>query len=150
MALGVTQGVATRGTTTSITVGYEPMALIAFATGTTTIDTSPAEYALSTGYTDFTNARCIDIAILDNDTSSSGNNAYRGQSTTSFVQWISSTTGAILASGSSTKAIVGGGPNWTITFTWTGTGAYLVPYLVLGGTDVTNVAVGDFLTPTSI
>ena len=131
-------------TTVSHSFGTTPLAIIMWTTGqTTTGSDSAANASFSFGFSDATNFRSIGWASDDNVGTTNCGKAFR---TDRIVEVFSNGT-------PTTVRYVN---DWNPTTTnfdvvWDGTpaAAYLVSYIIIGGTDVTNVIVGTHTLDTA-
>lgn len=134
----------TGSATTTVTTGFQGKAVIFWATsGTANTDVTAGNAGWSIGFSDGTNHRCIAWA---------GDNAV---ATTNVIKSLRTASALDVYSdgdASDSRRITGVTFNATdITLTWSAApiGAYLVGYILLGGSDITNVLVGHDLMPTA-
>lgn len=124
-------------------VGFEPKALILFATGNTAEDTIRVHSEVMCGFTDGTNEKSLATASEDNLGTS---DAFRYANSDKTFTWINPTTGAILAECDLTSFDSDG---FTLNWTTNDANAILIKYIAIGGTDITDVEVGSFFADTS-
>lgn len=149
MALEVARGILNAaGATQTITTGFftPPKFAIFVVVGATVAASGAAPalttgQALSVGFTDFTNHRCHSCAATHGATSATLDVSRYAQDNAKCIHIISPAGVTVL---SGVAALSGN----NVVITWTGTvGSRLVEYLIFGGTDITNVTLGGFLSP---
>lgn len=140
MALSVITGqfaANTGSATTTVSSTFQGKAIILWTTGQTANGSDAAANAMfSIGFSDGTNHRCIAWASDDNVATTNVGKTLR---TTAAVE--------ILSNGTPTSVRTATGVSFgasSFDITWDGTpaAAYLVGYMLLGGSDITNVKVG--------
>lgn len=123
----------------TISVGFTGKAVILWATLNTAEDSTAADGVMAFGISDGTTHFSVCSAVQDNQATS---NANRYHQNAALV--LTDNTGAKIVAAT---AVSFSGSNMTITWDWVGGGtAYLIHYLVLGGTDLTNVKVMNSFT----
>lgn len=129
--------------TNTISCGFAPKAVILWATLNTSQDTFLGGLSLSFGFSDGTTQYCAAIAVEDGAATSDANRYHHNAAS---VVVLNSADGALLIAGSVSFS----GNDVVITWTTNTTTAYLIHYLVLGGSDLTNAKViNTFVASTS-
>lgn len=128
----------TGSATTTVTTGFQGKAVILWATsGTANTDTTRGTAGWSKGFSDGTNHRCIAWAGDDNVATSNVGRTIRTASALDIL-----TDGTPTSARRVTGVAFNATPNMVITWDGTPAAAYLVGYMLLGGSDITNVLVG--------
>lgn len=141
MALSVETGqfaANTGSATTTVTTGFQGKAVILWGTnGTANTDATNGNAGFSIGFSDATNHRCIAWA---GDSGVSTTNVGKTCRTDSAVDIL--TAGTPTSARRVTGVAFNSTPNMVLTWDGTPAAAYLVGYILIGGSDVTNVKVG--------
>jgi hypothetical protein len=134
----------TGSATTTCTTGFQGKAVILFMTGDTTNNGAVNGASFSIGFSDGTNHRSVSFA---GDNAVATSNAGKSWRTDGALDYLSNGTPT------STRRVTGvafnATPNMVLTWDGTPAAAYLVNYILLGGSDITNVAVGTFTSATT-
>lgn len=147
MALSVETGqfaASTGGATTTVTTGFQFKCVILFMTGVTANNSNGTPGSFSIGFSDGTNHRSVSWA---GDSAVSTSNVGKSWRTDGALDYLSN------GNPTSTRRVTGvafnSTPNMVITWDGTPASAYLVGYIGLGGSDITNVIVGTHSLTTS-
>lgn len=147
-ALEVTSGqfaASTAGTTTTVTTDFQGKAVIFWTAGQITAGLDNAANAMfSIGFSDGTGHRSISWATDDNVNPT---NAGKTMSLVRAVEILSAGTPTVVRG--ITGVAFNATPNMVVTFDDTPAAAYLINYILLGGSDITNVLVGHDTMPTA-
>lgn len=131
----------TGSATTTVTTGFQGKAVILFTHGKTGL-TETAGASWSIGISDGTNLRCFSWS---GDDAVATTNVGRGYRTAHALEVF--TNGTPTNAGEASGVAFNATPNMVITWTSTPGAAYEVSYILFGGADITNVAVGDTSLP---
>lgn len=147
MALSVETGqfaANTGGTGTTVSSGFQGKAIILFSTGQSSngLDTS-TNLSWSIGFSDGTNHRSIGWAADDNVDASNCGRAFRTDRALELFSDGAPTTLRYVS------GVSFGASDFTITWDGTPAAGYLVGYILLGGSDITNVAIGTHTLDTA-
>lgn len=147
MALSVETGLFSADTadaTTTVSCGFTGKAIILFTTGQTAEGSdSAANVSWSYGFSDGTNHRVVSWASDDN------------VATTNCGRWWGNASIAIINSNGNPTSLITitgvtfGASSFNITWSGTPAAAYKVGYILLGGSDITDVVVGTQTLTTS-
>lgn len=131
-------------TTVNHSCGVTPVAIILWTTGQTAtgID-SAANASWSYGFSDGTNSRSIGWASDDNVGTTNAGNAFRTDRIVEVFSAGTPTTTRYLFDVNFNSS------NFSAIWDGTPAAAYLVSYMVLGGSDITNAVVGTHTLPTT-
>jgi hypothetical protein len=150
MALFTSRGVfttnnsGTTNATQTITLNWQPKALIMWATPQTTEGVA-ANQSISYGFSDGTTHRCMTMFSTDAAGTSNAGKTYRSK-IVSFN--IAATSGVPTVAKEASVAFISTG--FTLTWTTNNASAYIVHYIALGGEDITNASVNEHSMATSI
>jgi len=158
MTLVVEKGTFTKTTSTSTPVnqtvtlndsGLTPKAVILWSNGLTSTNTFAENYEFTYGFSDGTNDVCQRSTVEDNDTACVASYSFNNNCIISMCDTTTPTAGTETSRG---DLLSFGAGNFHINWsTQSDTNAKVIHYIVIGGTDITNVSaftstVGDTLT----
>ena len=125
--------------TQTITTSFQVKALILYSVNATAQNVFQDTYEFVYGFSDGTNHRSVSVRSADNVPDSIADTSWQN----AIIHFINATPAVI----SSATVAFGGSTDFTLTWTTNDTTTPFIHYIAYGGSDLTNIKVGNFNCP---